>query len=197
LCIAAAWRADGIAVPISVNLSARSLLDSNLPNDVARLLRRHRVPADQLTLEITETVMVPKSPVVLEVLTALRVLGARLSVDDFGTGYSSLTFLTTVKVDEVKVDRSFVARIVDSVEVAAIVRATLDIAHKMRLRVVAEGVETVAQKDWLTESGCVGAQGYHFFRPMLPDGARTAVRGLLTAAGDGGTVLPLRADEAS
>jgi EAL domain-containing protein (putative c-di-GMP-specific phosphodiesterase class I) len=116
-------------------------------------------------------------------------------VDDFGTGHSSLLFITTVTVDEVKVDRSFVARLVESPEVATIVRAILEMAQKLRLRVVAEGVETVAQKDWLTESGCVAAQGYYFFRPMRPDGARGAVRALLPAAG--GTVVPLRMDEAS
>ncbi len=196
LTIAAGWRAEGLRLPISVNLSARSLRDPSLPGDVARLLRRHRVPADQLTLEITETVMEPKSPVVLAALNALRDLGVRLSVDDLGTGFSSLTFITTVQVDEVKVDRSFVARIVDSAEVAAIVRTILEIAHNKRLRVVAEGVETVAQKDWLTDSGCVAAQGYHFFRPMLPENARAAVRALL-AGGGTGNVLPLRADEAS
>ncbi|HWB37109.1 MAG TPA: bifunctional diguanylate cyclase/phosphodiesterase [Rugosimonospora sp.] len=193
LRIAGQWRADGMPIPISVNLSPRNLLDPNLPNDVARLLTRYQVPSDLLTLEIIETVVVPDQPVVMEVLEGLRALGVRLSVDDFGTGYSSLAFLTQVRVDEVKVDRKFVARMADSPEAAAIVRATLDIAHDLDLRVVAEGVETVEQKDELRALGCVAAQGFHFFRPMLPDSAKDAVAALLGSA----RVLPFRAEEAS
>jgi EAL domain-containing protein (putative c-di-GMP-specific phosphodiesterase class I) len=193
LSIVGQWRADGMELPISVNLSPRNLLDPNLPNDVARLLAKYQVPSELLTLEIIETVVIPDQPVVLEVLEGLRALGVRLSVDDFGTGYSSLMFLTQIRVDEVKVDRKFVARMADSPEAAAIVRATLDIAHDLDLRVVAEGVETVEQRDELKALGCVAAQGFHFFRPMLPDTARVAVGALLGEA----TVLPFRAEEAA
>ncbi len=193
LGIAGAWQADGMGLPISVNLSPRNLLDPDLPNDVAHLLAKHKVPSHLLTLEITETVVVPDRPVVIEVLDGLRTLGVRLSVDDFGTGFSSLMFLTQVRVDEIKVDREFVARMSDSPEAAAIVRATLDIAHRLDLRVVAEGVETVEQKDELRALGCVAAQGYHFFRPMLPENAKAAVESLL----GGATVLPFRAEEAA
>jgi len=165
---------------------------------VARLLARHRLPSELLTLEITETVVLPDFPAVVEVLDALRLLGVRLSVDDFGTGYSSLMFLTRVRVDEVKVDRSFVARMADVPEAAAIVRATLDIAHRLDLRVVAEGVETVQQKEELAALGCTAAQGFHFFRPMAPDAARTAVQALLNAGSAGSAkILPFRAGEAS
>jgi diguanylate cyclase len=192
LTIAGGWRAEGRPIPISVNLSPRNLLDPNLPNEVARLLTFHRVPGELLTLEITETVRMPDFPVVLGVLAELRLLGVRLSVDDFGTGFSSLTFITRVPVDEVKVDRTFVAQMADSPAAAAIVQATLDIASNMRLRVVAEGVETVEQRDRLVSLGCAAGQGYHFFRPMTPE----RIRSVLDSAPEG-KVIPLRADEAS
>jgi diguanylate cyclase len=192
LSIAGNWRSEGHPIPISVNLSPRNLLDPNLPNEVARLLTFHRVPGELLTLEITETVKMPDFPMVLGVLAELRLLGVRLSVDDFGTGFSSLTFITRVPVDEVKVDRTFVAQMADSPAAAAIVRATLDIASDMRLRVVAEGVETVEQRDRLVSLGCAAGQGFHFFRPMPPDRLRSVLDSV-----PGAEVIPLRADEAS
>ncbi len=193
LAIAGQWRAQGSPTPISVNLSPRNLLDSGLPNEVARLLAAHRVPGELLTLEITETVRMPDFAVVLAVLEQLRLLRVRLSVDDFGTGFSSLAFIAEVPVDEVKVDRSFVAQMADSPVAAAIVKATLDMARHMGVRVVAEGVETVEQRDRLRSLGCAAAQGYHFYRPMSPERARAA----LDSAPAGGTVITLRTDEAS
>ncbi len=165
----ARWLADGLDIPIAVNLSARSLLDRHLPTDIAQLLERHQVPPDRLVLEITETVMMTELDIIDDVLTALRQIGVQLAVDDFGTGYSSLTFLTRFPVDEVKVDRAFVTRMLESPEAAAIVRTTVELARTLGLRIVAEGVETAEQLAALEDMGCTAAQGYHFFAPLPAD----------------------------
>ncbi|WP_425412960.1 putative bifunctional diguanylate cyclase/phosphodiesterase [Micromonospora nigra] len=195
LGVAAGWARQGLTVPISVNLSARSLLDPRLPGEIAEALRRHQVPAHRLVLEITETVVMSELEVIDQVLTALRSMGVQLAVDDFGTGFSSLTFLTRVPVDELKVDRSFVIRMADSPEAAAIVRTTVGLAHELGLRVVAEGVETAAQRAALAELGCTAAQGYHFFKPMPADKIGAVLGSLLDEARP--NVFPLRADGAS
>ncbi|WP_176731992.1 putative bifunctional diguanylate cyclase/phosphodiesterase [Micromonospora rhizosphaerae] len=195
LAVAADWARQGLDVPISVNLSARSLLDPRLPAEIAEALRRHQVPPRRLVLEITETVVMSELEIIDEVLATLRSMGVRLSVDDFGTGFSSLTFLTRIAVDELKVDRSFVIRMVDSPEAAAIVRTTVGLAHELGLRVVAEGVETAEQRSALAELGCTAAQGYHFFKPMPADKIGAVLGSLLDSAQ--GNVFPLRADGAS
>jgi EAL domain-containing protein (putative c-di-GMP-specific phosphodiesterase class I) len=182
-------------VPVAVNLSARNLLDPRLPTDVGELLRRHRLPAHRLIVEITETVVMSELEVVDEVLAGLRALGVGLSVDDFGTGYSSLTFLTRIAVDEVKVDRTFVRTMADSPEAAAIVRTTVELARELGLRVVAEGVETAGQRAALVALGCTAAQGFHFFKPMPAENVLGVLRSL--AANAQARIVPLRADGAS
>jgi diguanylate cyclase (GGDEF)-like protein len=161
----ARWMADGRIGSVAVNLSARNLLDNQLPKDVAEALDRHGVPANRLILEITETVMMSELEVVENVLAGLRALGCQLSVDDFGTGYSSLTFLSRMRIDEVKIDRSFVNAMLASAGDAAIVRAILELAHSLELRVVAEGVETAEQAAALTALGCDAAQGFYVGAP--------------------------------
>ena len=195
LAVASGWARDGLDVPISVNLSARSLLDPRLPAEIEEALRRHQVPPHRLVLEITETVVMSELEVIDEVLATLRGMGVQLAVDDFGTGFSSLTFLTRIAVDELKVDRSFVLRMADSPEAAAIVRTTVGLAHELGLRVVAEGVETAEQRTALAELGCTAAQGYHFFKPMPADKIGAVLGSLRDAAP--GNVFPLRADGAS
>ncbi|MEE6305983.1 EAL domain-containing protein [Plantactinospora veratri] len=195
LGVAADWARHGLDVPISINLSARSLLDPRLPAEVAESRRRHPVPAHRLVLEITETVVMSELEVIDEVLSALRAMGVQLAVDDFGTGFSSLTFLTRISVDELKVDRSFVMKMAESPEAAAIVRTTVDLGRELGLRVVAEGVETADQRAALAELGCTAAQGYHFFRPMPSDKIVAVLRSLLDSAQ--ARILPLRADGAS
>jgi diguanylate cyclase (GGDEF)-like protein len=192
LVVAADIAANGITVPISVNLSPQSLMDPHLPGDVQELLRRHRVPANLLVLEITETVVMRELEVVDEVLAALREIGVQLAVDDFGTGFSSLTFLTRIAVHEVKVDRSFVMRMADSPHAAAIVRATIELGRELGLRVVAEGVETAAQRAALAALGCSAAQGYHFFKPMPADKIVAVLAQLLDKAQ--AQIYPFRAD---
>ncbi|MFF3866975.1 putative bifunctional diguanylate cyclase/phosphodiesterase [Micromonospora sp. NPDC001898] len=195
LAVAADWARQGLDVPISVNLSARSLLDPRLPAEIGEALRRHQVPPRRLVLEITETVVMSELEIIDEVLATLRSMGVQLAVDDFGTGFSSLSFVTRIAVDELKVDRSFVIRMADSPEAAAIVRATVGLAHELGLRVVAEGVETAEQRLALAELGCTAAQGYHFFKPMPADKIGAVLGSLLNTAQ--GNVFPLRADGAS
>ncbi len=195
LAVAAGWAREGLDIPISVNLSARSLLDHRLPGEIAEALRRHQVPADRLVLEITETVVMSELEVIDQVLLALRSMGVQLAVDDFGTGFSSLAFLTRITVDELKVDRSFVLQMGDSREAAAIVRYTVGMAHELGLRVVAEGVETAAQRSALAELGCTSAQGYHFYKPIPADKISAVLNALSRETPN--NVRSLRADDAS
>jgi diguanylate cyclase (GGDEF)-like protein len=182
LRLAASWSEEGLDVPVAVNLSARSLLDRRLPVDIAELLGRHKVAPERLVLEITETVMMTELDVIDDVLAALREIGAQIAVDDFGTGYSSLTFLARFPVHEVKVDRAFVAKMVDSPEARAIVRSTVELARSLNLRTVAEGVETAEQRLALVEMGCDAAQGYHFFAPMPAEKTSRVLWTLVNAA---------------
>jgi diguanylate cyclase (GGDEF)-like protein len=193
--MAATWLAQGVEVPVSVNVSPRSLLDHELPTRVARLLKRHGVPAHRLVLEITETVMVPEHDAVTAVLDELLELGVQLSVDDFGTGYSSLKFLTRVHVDEVKIDRSFVRRMVESAEVLAIIKITIDLAVQLGVRVVAEGVETAEQRNALAQLGCTHAQGHLFFPPQPAERIAGTLAELARSAT--GRVIPFRTEGAS
>ena len=177
---AAAWSGSGRVMSVAVNLSARNLLDRELPADVARVLQRHGLAPERLVLEITETTMMSELDVVEDVLAQLRRLGVELSVDDFGTGYSSLAFLQRVRVNEVKVDRSFVAGLSDSENSRALVRATVQLAHSLGARAVGEGVEDEALAGVLRELGCDYGQGYHLGRPMPADDLR-ALLGLAPA----------------
>ncbi|WP_285685394.1 bifunctional diguanylate cyclase/phosphodiesterase [Actinoplanes sp. NBRC 103695] len=195
LASAAGWARAGFDLPVSVNISARSLLDPTLPAQVAEVLRRHHMPASQLVLEITESVAVSDQEIVDEVLAGLRETGVQLSVDDFGTGYSSLTFLTRVCVDELKVDRSFVDGMIDSPAAEAAVRGAVELGGRLNARVVAEGVETAEQRVALIELGCTVAQGYHFCKPLPADKIVYALRQLAEAAP--AKIVPLRADDAS
>jgi len=182
LAAAAELSKAGLRLPVSVNLSPRSLLDPQLPGDLAELLARHEVPAEHLVLEITETVVLSPLRITDQVLHELRALGVRFAVDDFGTGYSSLTFLTRIAVDELKVDRTFVARMAESKEAAAIVRAIIDLGQRLGIRVVAEGVETQEQRQALVRLGCHAGQGFHFSRPVESAGLVEALRTLRSTA---------------
>jgi diguanylate cyclase (GGDEF)-like protein len=175
---AALWQRRGAHIPVSVNLSARNLLDPRLPGDVAEILIRHGLPPERLILEITETTMITDAPAVEAVLARLRRVGVQLSVDDFGTGYSSLAFLQRVAVNEIKIDRTFVSAMTTSESDAAIVRATIELAHGLGVRVVAEGVETLDHVIALRDLGCDVAQGWHYGRPAPGPHLRSAWLGL-------------------
>ena len=166
LAACAQWRSAGNDLGVAVNLSARSLQDADLVDEVARLLRRHDVPAERLTLEVTESSVMADPPRAVALLHQLRDLGVRLSVDDFGTGYSSLSYLKRLPVHEVKIDRSFVAGLPEQGEDMVIVRAIIDLGHHLGLEVVAEGVEDQETWDLLAAMGCDLVQGWHLARPM-------------------------------
>jgi diguanylate cyclase (GGDEF)-like protein len=162
------WQQQGIELGVAVNLSARNLLDSELPSDVARLLETWGVEPRLLKLEITENTIMVDPPKALEVLTKLRELGVGLSIDDFGTGYSSLSYLRKLPVDELKIDRSFVMNMPQSENDQQIVRSTIDLSRNLGLKVVAEGVETKDIWRDLASLGCDVAQGYYLTRPIPP-----------------------------
>jgi predicted signal transduction protein with EAL and GGDEF domain len=187
---AATWRDLGADLHVSVNLSARNLLDPALPSAVASALQRYGLPPSALVLEITERTMMSELEVVERVLGELRQLGVQLSVDDFGTGFSSMTFLTRSAVNELKVDRDFVSRMTVSESDAAIVRATVELGHGLGLRVVAEGVEDAETLAALNALGCDIAQGFYLDRPMPADAFRARI---LTSDPAVGRIAPQRA----
>jgi diguanylate cyclase (GGDEF)-like protein len=158
------WLDQGLRIPVAVNLSPRCLLDTSLSAHVTALLDEYAVPAALLRLEVTETAVMANPALALTILTGLHDLGIPLSIDDYGTGYSSMAYLRRLPVDELKVDRSFVADM--SGNGAVLVRSAIDLGHNLGLTVVAEGVETAAHVTTLRSLGCDVAQGYHYARPM-------------------------------
>jgi diguanylate cyclase (GGDEF)-like protein len=166
LASCASWAVMGHPLEVSVNLSVRNLMEPDLVEAVAGLLRKHSLPGERLTLEITESHLMSDPARTAEVLEGLASLGVRLSIDDFGTGYSSLAYLKQLPVTEIKVDKSFVRDIATDDEDAAIVEAIIQMAHTLRLQVVAEGVEDQDAQDRLARLGCDLFQGYHLGRPL-------------------------------
>ncbi|MEW2445907.1 putative bifunctional diguanylate cyclase/phosphodiesterase [Micromonospora marina] len=166
LIAAGAWRDAGFDLPVSVNVSPRSLLDARFPGAVLARLRAHDLPPDRLVLELTETLTLSQLDVVDRVLSRLRDSGVRLALDDFGTGYSSLSLLSRIPVHELKIDRSFVGAMETAPEAAAVIRSTLDLGRSLDLTVVAEGVESEPQRRALWALGCAAGQGHLFARPL-------------------------------
>ncbi len=165
-------RADGTEFGVSVNLSARNLVDPGLVGRITELLARWSAPPSSLTIEITESAVMAEPERALGVLRALHDRGVRLAIDDFGTGYSSLSYLQRLPVSEVKVDRSFVGRMMEDPNSAAIVRSTIDLGHSLGLAVTAEGVEDKPTRDRLRALGCDVIQGFLIARPMPADALR-------------------------
>jgi diguanylate cyclase (GGDEF)-like protein len=165
----AAWREAGIELAVSVNVSARELIQSSLPDTFSALLKKYNVPAEMLWIEITESAIMDDPNHAIDTLDRLHALGIRLSIDDFGTGYSSLSYLKRMPVDELKIDKSFVMGMAENKDDETIVRSTIDLAHNMGLKVVAEGVESEAIVQRLAELRCDLAQGFHLSRPLSPD----------------------------
>ena len=162
----AMWRATGTDMRVAVNLSVRNLLDPGLCDAVAEAIGRSGITASFLSLEITESMLMVDPERSLKSLTRLRGMGISLSIDDFGTGYSSLAYLQRLPVYAVKIDQSFVRDMTVDVSSRAIVEATVDLAHKLGLKAVAEGVETQDEYDALKGMGCDSAQGYLIARPL-------------------------------
>ena len=154
-----------LGIELSVNLSARQLVDSSLMETVDRMLRASGLPPSRLRLEVTETVLMRDVKTSAKVLASLRELGVSIGVDDFGTGYSSLAYLRRLPIDALKVDRSFVSRLAEERHDHEIVKAVLFLANALELTVVAEGIETETQRQALRRLGCTQGQGYLFARP--------------------------------
>ena len=163
---AAAWHAQGQPLTVAVNLSASSLVDSDLPKQVASMLAARELPPRALQLEITEEFLMADRDRARDILTLLRNSGVQISVDDYGTGYSSLSYLRDLPIDELKLDRSFIFPMADNERTAALVASTIDLAHSLGLRMVAEGVETHLTYTQLKRLGCDQAQGYYMSRPV-------------------------------
>jgi diguanylate cyclase (GGDEF)-like protein len=163
------WHEQGTKLGVAVNISMRNLLDPDLDAHVAELIQRLNAQARWLRLEITESAIMSDPKRVARTLARLRGIGVGLSVDDFGTGYSSLAHLQRLPVDEVKVDRSFVASMISDHNSAAIVRAALDLGRNLRLITVAEGVENQQTADLLMSLGCDSIQGFYVSRPLPED----------------------------
>ncbi len=163
-----AYRLESVGhyLTISVNISVVNLLDPEFPASVAKKLEKHRLEPHKLVLEVTETAAMKDPERALQALRSLHDAGIRLSIDDFGTGYSSLTYIRRLPLDEIKIDRSFVADINRNTDDGIIVRATINMCHALGYQVVAEGVESAAALKELSMLHCDYAQGYHVSRPM-------------------------------
>jgi len=189
----ASWREAGMAlVPISVNVSARQFRAANLEGIIGNALAKCDIPPNLLELELTESILMERPDEAVELLRGLKQIGVRLSLDDFGTGYSSLAYLSRFPIDTLKIDRYFIRNVVTDPTSAQIASAIIDLAHRMKLMVIAEGVETRAQMTYLRRHSCDQVQGYLLSAPitagnfasqfLLPAG------GLLPQPGD--TITP-------
>ena len=173
----------GIGVPVAVNLSALQFRRGGLVETLAEVLEDTGLAPELLELELTESMLLHDIDAVLLAMDQIRKQGVDMSIDDFGTGYSSLTYLKRLPVNRLKIDQSFVRDMIADADDGSIVRAIIQMAHSLKLTVIAEGVETAEQAAWLQREGCEQAQGYHFGRPM-PAAAAAA---LLGAAAVGST----------
>jgi diguanylate cyclase (GGDEF)-like protein len=160
------WHSAGVPISVAVNLSASDLLDAELPERIMRLLSEHSVPVGALELEITESVLMTDPDRACELLGELRGLGLRIAVDDYGTGYCSLAYLRDLPIDELKIDRSFIAALSQDPRSGAIVSSTIELAHALNFSVVAEGVEDESTLAALEAFGCDSVQGFYFSRPL-------------------------------
>ncbi len=163
------WREHHPAFRISVNLFAAQFRADDLPMLVAETLARHGLPAGALKLEITENIVLDQVQLVLPQLEAIRARGVALAFDDFGTGYASLNLLKNYPISHIKIDKSFIQAMQDSPHDRAIVTSLINLSHQLNLAVIAEGVESDAQRAFLRAEGCEEGQGYLFGRPMSAD----------------------------
>jgi EAL domain-containing protein (putative c-di-GMP-specific phosphodiesterase class I) len=175
---ARAWREQGLpALIIGVNVSAQQFIGGDLVDKVAAAIAAHGLPPDQLKLEITESMMMQDVELGIAVMEKLAALGVRISLDDFGTGYSSLSNLKRFPLSELKIDQSFVRMLAPDTQDAAIVKTIIALGRDLRLSLIAEGVETQAQQEFLTAAGCDALQGYHIGRPMPAADLAARLRG--------------------
>lgn len=166
---AALWQKQGLDMTVAVNLSARDLIDIELPNKLKEILAQHALTAYSLSLEITESSIMDDPARALDTVERIAKMGIRLSIDDFGTGYSSLAYLKRLPVNELKIDKSFVMNIEHDQDDVTIVKSTIELGHNLGLKVVAEGIENEKVWDILKAMGCDYGQGYFMSRPMHAD----------------------------
>jgi EAL domain-containing protein (putative c-di-GMP-specific phosphodiesterase class I) len=160
------WRLKGLDLEVSVNISARNLHDVSLAATVLDSLLKYQVPPNRLTLEITESAIMSDPSSAMIVLSRLSNMGVHLAIDDFGTGYSSLAYLQRLPTRNIKIDKSFVLRLCENANDAAIVRAIIELGHSLGHTVLAEGVEDESVLALLAQFGCDFAQGYFFSKPL-------------------------------
>ena len=166
LAAAGEWHRRGCALGISINVSGRNMRDVGLPDRIAERCKEFGVAPQSVTLELTESDVMADAIEAMDVVVRLRLKGFKLAVDDFGTGYSSLVRLHRMPFSELKIDRSFVGRLLQDPECGTIVDAIIGLAEKLNLKCIAEGVESAPILDRLRRLGCDGAQGYHICRPV-------------------------------
>jgi len=163
------WQEKGLALTVSVNISAENITSLALPEQLSKLLEDNKLDPTRLVLEVTESALMGELVTSLDILTRLRLKGLQLSIDDFGTGYSSLSQLHKVPFTELKIDQSFVGKISEDDEARAIVKTCIMLGHELNMRVVAEGVEDEETMEKLRRMGCDVAQGYYISRPVAED----------------------------
>ncbi len=174
----AQWRDEGLRIRVAINLSVYQLRQDDLVMHVEKTLRKHQLDPTQLIFEVTESVAMEDTEGTLRTFERLGEIGVKLSIDDFGTGYSSLSYLRQLQVSQLKIDQSFVRDLEHSADARAIVQAVVGLAHALNLSVVAEGVETAAQRDVLTAFKCDELQGYLYAKPMSAESMRQWARDL-------------------
>ncbi|MFN3581075.1 MAG: putative bifunctional diguanylate cyclase/phosphodiesterase [Pseudomonas sp.] len=188
---AAAWRNAGLPLEtIAVNLSPIQFMQQDVVQLVSRTLARTGLPPQCLELEITEGALMHHTDQAEQTLSALRALGVRIAIDDFGTGYSSLAYLRRFALDKLKIDKSFMAGVPDNASDCQLAQTIIAMARNMNLRVLAEGVETLAQRDWLQGQGCDQFQGYWIGKPMPADDFARWMAGPEANAGETTDLLP-------
>jgi len=160
------WHKQNIHMNVSINISPISLLNPEFPDIITGLLANYKLPGELVTLEITESTLVRDPNLALGVLNQLAALGIKISIDDFGTGYSSLAYLKKMPATELKIDQEFVRDMLENDSDYVIVRTTIDLAHNLGMKVVAEGVETQEVSSELNKLGCEVLQGYLFSKPL-------------------------------
>jgi EAL domain-containing protein (putative c-di-GMP-specific phosphodiesterase class I) len=161
------WQEAGLAaITVAINVSARQFRQEGFLQSVASALQHSGLEPRFLELEVTESVIMHDAPEVIATLQALKAMRVQLSIDDFGTGYSSLSYLKRFPLDRLKIDQSFVRDIPQSADDSAIAQAVINLGHSLGLKVIAEGVETREQRDFLLAQGCDEMQGYLFARPV-------------------------------
>ncbi len=164
------WSEDGRKLSLSLNVSVRSLLDRRFPEEVEKLLALHGIDGKALTLELTESSLMVDPEVARKTMRHLSELGVSVAIDDFGTGYSSLAYLTDLPIGELKIDKSFVRAMGSDARNAIVVRSTIELAHNLGLRTVAEGIEDAFTFERLRALGCELAQGFHMSKPLPATG---------------------------